>query len=278
MLIVQRHQIRGLGGGQVGNGGGGSACHDEGGVDFAVLQGVGAVTEALVGGVDLGELALSVQIAQTISSQDIHSVEVHAGTGSADRHVLACQIGHGLDAGIGGDDLHILHVQGGHGGEAVNGLLKEVGTVVGVSHHVGLAEGQLRVAVGQLFHVGLGAIAHQTGHSHVGVVGGVLGDDGAESVIGAGLAAGDKAQLCRSRRSAGRAVGAAVRRSVAGRGAAAAGRQRRDHAQSKNQRQKLFHIHPSYSNWIAKLVCPFKAMCISYMKKFHFARAFSILW
>ncbi len=164
-------------------------------VDLTVLQGVGAVTEALIGGIDLGELAFGVQIAQTVSAEDIHGVEIHAGAGGAHGDVLTGKVGHSLDAGIGGHDLHILHVQGRHGGEAVDGVFKEVRAVIGIGHYVGLAEGQLRVAVGQLLHVGLGAVAYKAGDCHIGIVGSVLGDDGAEGIIGAGLAAGDKAQL-----------------------------------------------------------------------------------
>ena len=235
MGVIQRHQISSLGSGQIHDSGGGGAGHDEGGVDLAVLQGVSAVAKALIGGVDLGELAVSVQIAQAISAQDVHSVEVHTGTGSADRHVLTGQVSHGLDAGIGGDDLHIFHVQGGHGGEAVDGALKEVGAVIGIGHHVGLAEGQLCVAVCQLFHVGLRAVANQTGDRHIGIVGGVLGDNGAEGIVGAGLAAGDEAQL------RGRSSGSAVASLIAGGVTAAAGSQRSDEAQSQNQRKHFFH-------------------------------------
>ena len=40
MLVVQADQMHVLGGGQIGDSSGGSAGHDEGGVDLAVLQGV----------------------------------------------------------------------------------------------------------------------------------------------------------------------------------------------------------------------------------------------
>ena len=50
VLVVQADQIGVLGGGQGGDGHGGGAGHHEGGVDLAVLQGVGAGAEVLVGG------------------------------------------------------------------------------------------------------------------------------------------------------------------------------------------------------------------------------------
>ena len=53
--------------------------------------------------------------------------------------------------------------------------------------------------------------------------------------IGAGLAAGDEAQLC------GRSSGSAVASLIAGGVTAAAGSQRSDEAQSQNQRKHFFH-------------------------------------
>ena len=108
-------------------------------------------------------------------------------------------------------------------------LFKDVGAVIGIGHYVGLTEGQLGVAVLQLLHVGLRAVAHQADHVDTGVVGGMLSDDAAECVIGAGLAAGDEAQL-------GLGVAAAV---IAV--AAAAGRQAQSHDQRQDQCKKLFH-------------------------------------
>ena len=72
MLVVQAHQIGVLGGGQGGDGHGGGARHHEGGVDLAVLQGVGAGAEVLVLGVD-------VVLRQVIGGQDVQGVVVHAG-------------------------------------------------------------------------------------------------------------------------------------------------------------------------------------------------------
>ena len=92
-------------------------------------------------------------------------------------------------------NLRTLLKEGGHGGEAINLLVKDVGAVVGVGHHIGLAEGQLGIAGVQFFNVGLGAVAHQTHDVDAGVVGGMLGDGAAKGVIGAGLTTGDEAHL-----------------------------------------------------------------------------------
>ena len=67
MLAVQADQVGILGGGQVGHSGGGGTGHDEGGIDLAVLQGVGAVAEGLVGGLD-------VVLGQPVSAQDVNGV------------------------------------------------------------------------------------------------------------------------------------------------------------------------------------------------------------
>ena len=69
----------------------------------------------------------------------------------------------------------------------------------------------------------------------VTLAGGVLGNDGAEGIVGAGLAAGDEAQL------RGRSSGSAVASLIAGGVTAAAGSQRSDEAQSQNQRKHFFH-------------------------------------
>ena len=242
VLVVQAHQVDGLGGGKVGDGGGGGTGHDEGGVDLAVLQGVGAVAEGLVGGLDVG-------LGQVIGPQDVDGVEVHAGAGGADGHVLALQISHGLDGLVQGDDLDLLGVEGGHGGEAVDGagIGKEVGAVVGVGHHVALAEGQLGVAVVHLEDVGLGAVAHQTHDVDAGVVGGVLGDDGAEGVVGAGLAAGDQTQVVADG-GGGIVAGSGVIVGVGIGGAAAAGHQAQRHDQRQHESKKLFHPIFSFSS------------------------------
>ena len=111
----------------------------------------------------------------------------------------------GLEGSVGGDDLHLLHVERGDSGEAVDlaGLLKEVRAVVGVGHNVGLAECELGVAVLKFHDVCLRAVADEADDVHTRVIGRVLGDDGAEGIVGAGFAAGDKAEL-RAGRGSGR--------------------------------------------------------------------------
>ena len=61
VLLVDADQMHVLAGGQVGDGHGGRTGHNEGCVDLAVLQGGGAVAEALVLGLDvlLGQAAVS---------------------------------------------------------------------------------------------------------------------------------------------------------------------------------------------------------------------------
>ena len=136
VLLVQAHQIHGVGGGQGGHGVGGSAGHHEGGVDLAVLQGLGALVKGLVGGTD-------VVLGQAVDVQDVDGVEVHAGARRADGHALARQIRHGLDLGIQGDDLDLLHVQRRHDGEIGDGagVGKGAGAGVGIGEHVRLGKG-----------------------------------------------------------------------------------------------------------------------------------------
>lgn len=163
----------------------GSAGYDEGRVDLAVLDVVGAVAEGLVGRDD-------VIFGQAISTEDVDGVEVHAGTGRADGDALARKVRDGLDGSVGRDDLHLLHVERGDSREAVNlaGLLKEVRAVIRISHNVGLAERELGVAVLKLHDICLRAVADETDNVDAGVVRGVLSDDGAEGVVGAGFTAG----------------------------------------------------------------------------------------
>ena len=99
---------------------------------------------------------------------------------------LARKVSNGLDSEASSrDDLHLLHVERGDSREAVNlaGLLKEVRAVVGVGHNVGLAERELGVAVLKFHDVCLRAVADEADDIHACVIGGVLGDDGAEGIV-----------------------------------------------------------------------------------------------
>ena len=233
MLVIERDEVNVLGGGKVGNGGRRSTGHDKGRVDLAVLQRVRAVAEGLVGRVE-----------------HVHRIEEHAGTGRADGDVLALEIRNGLDLGIRGDDLHLLGVEGRDGGEALNGagVGEDVRAFIGIGHDVGLAEGQIGVAVFKLKDVRLRAVADQADDVDAGVVGRMLGNDGAEGVIGAGLAAGHEAEL-------GAGSGGCVGGSGSlGRGSA------RSHAQNENSREKqckdLFHQNSLHTNFIHLTIQP----------------------
>ena len=190
MLVVQAHQIDILGAGQLGDGGGGGTGDHEGGVDLAVLQSVSAVAEALIGGVD-------VLFGQAVSAQDVDGVVVHAGAGVTDGHVLAGQVGNGLDAGVAGDDLDLLHVQGGHGGEAVNlaGLGEQVGAAVSVAHDVGLDEAQLGTVHVHQLNVALRTLALDSGDLAAGAVADLACQHGAEGIVSAGGTTGGEGQL-----------------------------------------------------------------------------------
>ena len=137
---VDGHQICVIGGAQLGDGGSGSASHDESGVDLAVLQSVGAVREALV-------LGLDVILGQTGGGEHVHGVEVNAGAGGADGDALACQVSDRLDVGIHGDQLNRLGVQAAHHPEGVDGAgaLEGACACPGVSHNIGLHGAQLVV-------------------------------------------------------------------------------------------------------------------------------------
>ena len=76
--------------------------------------------------------------------------------------------------------------------------VEEVFALVGVGLDVGLAECEFCVAVLEVLHVGLRAVARERGHLDAGVIGGMLGDDGAEGVVRAALAAGHEAKLARA--------------------------------------------------------------------------------
>ena len=186
------------------------------------LQGLGAVAEGLVGGLDVVQ-------GQVIGAQNVQSVEVHAGAGVTHGHVLALQVGNGLDGGVQGDDLDLLHVQGGHGGEAVDlaCLFKQVGAVVGIRHNVGLDEAQLGVAGGHGLDVGLGALAHDGGHGGVGVVADLAGQNAAEAIVSTLVTAGSEGQL--------------------GLLAAAAGQSGNHGQNDQRQCKKLLHSHILFS-------------------------------
>ena len=243
MLVVQLHHVHVAVCSQGDNGGGGCAGDDERGVDLTVLQGLGAVAEGLVRGSDIVQ-------GQVVCAQHVHGVKEHAGAGLAHGYGLACQIGYRLDRGVQGNDLHLLHIQSRHSGKAVHlaVLRKEVGTVIGIGHNVGLHEAQLRVAHIHGLDVGFGALAHDSGHSGAGTVADLTGQNAAEAVIGTLIAAGGKGQLCAGTAAAGTAAGIAAGGAVVTAGrrvvvAAAAGSQPQKHHQGQEQRKNLLFHH-----------------------------------
>ena len=190
MLVIQADQVHALAGREGGNGGGGGAGDDEGRVDLAVLQRFGAVTEGLVGGLD-------VVFGQAIGAENVDGVEVHTGTGGTDGDGLALQVGNGLDVRVQGDDLDLLHVERSHDGEAVDGadLFKGALTGIGIGQNVGLGEAQLRIADVNGINVGRGAAGGDGRDIGAGHIAHLLGQDTAEAVIGACFAAGGEGHL-----------------------------------------------------------------------------------
>ena len=238
--VVEADEIDVLGGSEIRDGGGGRARDDERGVDLAVLDVVDAVAEGLVGRDD-------VRLGQAVGAEDVNSVEVHAGATGTDGDTLALKVGDRLDRRIGGNNLDLLHIERRDGGEAVDlaAFGEEVRAGVGVSHDVGLAEGEVCIAVLKLEDVRLRAVADETDDVDARVVGRVLRDGGAEGVIGAGLAASDKAEFRALIGCAGRGIGAARTGSK---------------AQNQNQSQQngdtFFHDISSSSSsclWISRM-------------------------
>ena len=77
VLVVDGHEMDLVRGGEGGDRNGRGACHDERGVDLAVLQGIDAVAEALVCRVD-------VVLSKAVGRQDVEGVVVDS-SGSTDR-------------------------------------------------------------------------------------------------------------------------------------------------------------------------------------------------
>ena len=140
------------------------------------------------------------------------------------------------------------------------GVGEDVRAFIGIGHDVGLAEGQIGVAVFKLKDVRLRAVADQADDVDASVVGRMLGNDGAEGVIRTGLAAGHEAELgagsggrVRGSRSVGRSRCVGSSGSL-GRGSA------RSHAQNENSREKqckdLFHQNSLHTNFIHLTIQP----------------------
>ena len=152
VLSVHGYQVCLLGGGKVGDSGGGSASNDECCVNLAVLQGISGVSEVLVYS---GDVLFDID---AISTKDVYCVEVNAGVGSANGNGLALQVGNGLDVSVAGNDLNLLGVQSCNNGEVlVCCTVEEVGTVVGIGCNVGLAECELCFVAFKGLDVCLGA-------------------------------------------------------------------------------------------------------------------------
>ena len=255
VLLIQADQGNLTGGGQVGDRNGGSAGNHEGGVDLSVLQGLGGISEGLIGG---GDVLLHVQ---AIDAQNVNRVVEHAGAGSADGDALALQVVHSLDAGVDGHDLDLLHVQVGHGGEVGHraGLREGALAVVGIGHNVGLHEAQLSVIHVHVLDVDLRAAGGDGVDGGAGQVAHLAADDVAEAVVGAGLAAGGEGQVRAAvlgSQAAGRlAAGcgriaasgsAGSRLAAASSAAAAASSQGHAHHHSKRQGNGNFLSHVSF--------------------------------
>ena len=190
MLSVHGYQVCLLGGGKVGDSGGGSASNDECCVNLAVLQGISGVSEVLVYS---GDVLFDID---AISTKDVYCVEVNAGVGSANGNGLALQVGNGLDVSVAGNDLNLLGVQSCNNGEVlVCCTVEEVGTVVGIGCNVGLAECELCFVAFKGLDVCLGAFAGKSVYGDASVVGCVLGKNATVSVIRARFAASYEAQF-----------------------------------------------------------------------------------
>ena len=225
--VVKADHVHGLGGGELGNGRGRSAGAEERGVDLAVLEALGAVTEGLVHGGNIVD-------GHVVGGEHIDGVEVRAAADVADAHALAAQVFHGLERGIGRDDLHRFGIQSAQNAEAVDlaGVGKGVRAVVGVGHNVGLDGRKIVHAVLHAHKVILGAAGRNDRELNIGLLSDHGAEDAGVAVIGAALTAGADVQR-----------NGACRRGVGITRAAAAGAQREHHAQSQNQSQNFFHFH-----------------------------------
>ena len=239
MLVVKAHKIDLTGRGERGDGGGGSAGDDERRLDLAVLQGLDAVAEGLIGRVDV------LVGVDAVDAEHVNGVEVHARAGGADGDAFALQVGDALDVWVERDDLHLLHIERGDRGEGRVRRVKQARALIGVSADVGLHEAELRVARRHCLDVRLGAAGGDRGHAGRGLVAHLAGEHGAEAVIGALVAAGGEGQLAAAGRR-GRGVlltGRGVRR---GRVAVAARDERKDHHRGKDKGYELFHFTISF--------------------------------
>ena len=223
MLVVETDKVDRLARCERRDSRGGRAGDDERRVDLAVLQGLDAVAEGLIGRVDA---AVGVD---AVSAEHVDGVEVHARAGGADGDVLTLEVGNALDAGVERDDLHLLHVERGDRGEIVHlaALLEQARALVSVGRHVGLDEAELGVAGLQGLDVRLGAAGGDGRDAGLGLIADLTGQHRAKAVVGTGLAAGGKGEVP---------------------SLAAAGGERKYHRRGKDKRDPLFHVAISFSS------------------------------
>ena len=180
--IVTDGQEAAVGGQCLGDGGGGSAGHDPGAVQGAVLQHVGRAAEGDVLGLEVpGEV-------QARRGEVGFRFIVDGRTCRGDGEMFAFHVGQGADAGlVRHDDLVRVQVEAGDGLEILVGVaLEAVRAVQGLGRVAGNGDGDLGFAVGHHVQVGDAAgrgLARRLDGRH-GLVP-VVRDGGADGVQGA---------------------------------------------------------------------------------------------
>ena len=154
------------GGERLRNGGSGSAGHDPGAVDAAVLKHIRGVGEGDVFAFQIiGEF-------QTGGGEMRGAFVVDAGTGGSDSEVFALDFGEGMNAGgFRHDDLVRVQVKTADGAEIFERLiLKAVGSIQSLKAVAADGNGDLRFAVGDHAKIRDAACRGLTGGAHAGNV------------------------------------------------------------------------------------------------------------
>ena len=190
-VLGGRQHAHGRLGGDLDDGGVRHAGGQERGVDLAVLERGGGLSEGQVLGIDVVH-------GQAAAGEHLLGVHVSAGTLRADGDVLALQVGDAVDVAVGGDHaLHGFGIEGADGVEAVEDLVAvEFVAFIGVGHGVVLNGGQVDFAVLDEHDVVLGGVGGLNGHVEVGDVRHPQRRDvSAQRIVGAGSAAGAKRKI-----------------------------------------------------------------------------------
>ena len=179
MFIVKTYQINVFCCCQRGDGCGRCACKYESRINLAVLKSLCTVAERLVCRFDI---LLNIQ---TVCAEYVNCVVIYTGTCRADRNILSCQICNGFDVRIQGNDLNLLHIQRCNCREILNlaVLFKQVGSIISISHNVGLYESKLCVTCIHRLDIGLRAAGCNCRNLSTGALAYLAGKYAAKAVI-----------------------------------------------------------------------------------------------